>query len=326
MFFTLRSQVSYFELRKYIEQFSFPKASVSLKDLFTDNAIKNNLKKAGKFTCTGSEFLALAPLFHRYFTMVRSREPADVQPYIDCMLAVLETVILLQSVRTGTVTPDELRASIMKHLKLFKATWGDKLIRPKHHYASHLADMLERFGFLLASFVHERKHRLINKYGRDRKKAQNWDSGLIEDITVHQLWELQQPFYFAAKEATPRGLVRDIVIDLFPQIAPDAISLLSEVSVNGGKTSSGDVVAFFEGEHIRVGRLLLVVGIKSTTSSSAAFISKWAQVSMKDHWLTCRMSDDNVIQVETTCLDTVLIHTSTAPTMCEVFVPPELRV
>lgn len=317
--------MSYIELRQYIENFSFPKAFHNVKDMFTDNAIKNNLKNS-KFTCTGSEFVQLAPMFHRYFTKIRSREPADLQPYIDSMLACLETIILLQSTRTGTVTSDELHDSIMKHLKLFLHTWGIDFVRPKHHYSLHLADMLLRFGFLLASFTHERKHRLINKYGRDRKKAQSWDSGLIEDITVHQLWELQQPFYFATKEVKPRGLMRDIVIDLFPQTAPDAISLLSEVSVNGGKASSGDVVAFFEGEHIRVGRLLLVVGFKSTTSSSAVFIEKWTQVSMKDHWLTCRMIDDNVVQIETKCLDTVLIYTRMAPNVCEVFVPPELRV
>ena len=91
--------------------------------------------------------LQIAPILHRYFTKIRSREPADMQLYIDCMLACLETVILLQSTRTCTVTPDELRASIMKHLNLFVDTWGEDLVRPKHHYAAaHLADMLDDLG------------------------------------------------------------------------------------------------------------------------------------------------------------------------------------
>ena len=119
--------------------------------------------------------------------------------------------------------------------------------------------------------------------------------------------------------------MREIVIDLFPDAAPDAFSLLSEVSVNGGRAVPEDVIAFYEGDHIRVGKLLLVVGFKSTSYSSCAFIAKWAQLEMDGYWLTCKMSDDNVVQVKTECLDTVLLHTSTATDVCEVFVPPELR-
>ena len=174
---------------------------------------------------------------------------------------------------------------------------------------------------MVVSVVYARA-RLINKYGRDRKNSSSWDRGLIEDITYHQLWELQQPFYFAAKEAKPMGLMREVVIDLFPDIVPDTISLLSEVSVNGGKAMCGDVVAFFEGDQLGVGQVLLVVGFKSTSCSSCAFIAKWAQVEMNDQWWTCKKSDDNVVQIKTACLDTVLLHTSTA---LQLFVPAELR-
>ena len=180
--------------------------------------LKGKLKNS-HFSCTGSEMLQIAPMLLRYLTKIRPREQERLHPYIDSMLACLEAVILLQSTRTRTATAPELEDAVNKHLNLFMESWGEDFVKPKHHYATHLPEMLAWFKWLIASFVHERKHRLINKYGRDRKNAARWDRGLIEDIICHQLWELQQPFYFASKEVKPMGLMCEIVIDLFPDVA-----------------------------------------------------------------------------------------------------------
>ena len=106
--------------------------------------------------------------------------------------------------------------------------------------------MFQRFGYLLASFVHERKHRLVNRYGRDRRNAKAFDGGMIEDITCHKLWELGQDFYFATHEATPKGMMRIIVQDLLPDVAPDAIRMLSHIALNGGRACPADIVALFK--------------------------------------------------------------------------------
>ena len=268
----------------------------------------------------------LAPILHSYFQkVVRPRERENLLPYVDSMLAVLEVVMLLQSSKTCTVTPPELSAAIEKHLKLHWASWGELHCRPKHHYALHLADMLERFGYLLASFVHERKHRLVNKYGRDRRNAKAFDCGLIEDITCHQLWELQQAFYFATHESKPTGIMRRLVQDLLPDVAPDAISMLSHIAVNGGRASPGDIVAFFQDGELQVGEMLLAVGMQSTTPVSTAFIAKWQQLDLEGMWLMCRMSDSNVCQIDIKCLDSVLPYKPASDSTCAVFVPPELR-
>ena len=189
-----------------------------------------------------------------------------------------------------------------------------------------LPDMLRRFGYLLALFVEDRKHRLVSKYGRDRHNDKSWDAGLMEDVTCHQLWELAQPFYFAAKESKPVGLMRSIGQDLLPDIALDAIKILSSFSVNGGKAAPGDVVAFVEDDSLSVGRLLLSVGVHSTTSSSLSFISKWRQLALEDEWLICEMSDDDdVVQVKTETLESVLLNSPpTANSRCTIVAPPEL--
>ena len=80
---------------------------------------------------------------------------------VESMLAVLNVVMLLLSLKTGMVTAEALTAAIQTHLILFLAAWGEWYVRPKHHYAIHLGPMLAHFKFLLATFTHERKHRLV---------------------------------------------------------------------------------------------------------------------------------------------------------------------
>ena len=87
-----------------------------------------------------------------------------------------------------------------------------------------------------------------------------------------------------------------------------------------------DVVAFFGSDSLSVGRLLLSVGVHSTTSSSLSFISKWKQPALEDEWLICEISDDDVVQVKTETLDSVLLNSpSAADSRCTIFAPPELR-
>ena len=64
--------------------------------------------------------------------------------------------MMLQAVKTGEISADELRVAITTPLDLYKAAYGEDLLRPKHHYALHLPDMLARFGFLVSKFTHER--------------------------------------------------------------------------------------------------------------------------------------------------------------------------
>ena len=123
---------------------------------------------------------------------------------VDSMVACLAVVLLLVSVKTGLVSASDLLSAISVHLPLYKACYGDGCVRPKQHYALHLPDMLQRFGFLLATFTHERKHRLVTRYTRDRKNLSSWDLGAIEDNTCHQMWELKQDFSMAMKTSFPR--------------------------------------------------------------------------------------------------------------------------
>ena len=56
-------------------------------------------------------------------------------------------------------------------------------MKPKHHYAIFLGLM----DFAFAVFVHERKHRVAKRYAMNRRNAQAYEAGVIEDITVYHL-------------------------------------------------------------------------------------------------------------------------------------------
>ena len=292
-----------------------------MTNMFSDKANENNLKK-GSCSCTGSEFLTITPVLHRWFSnVVRPREQ-EFAPYVESMVAALNVIMLLQACRTGQVSADELRTAIFTHLVLCMAAHGPDFFRPKHHYAMHLPEMLARFGYLLSTFVQERKHRLVTRYARDRRTLQSFETGVIEDITCHQLWELQRPLYFATKSAKPTQRMMHILKDIFPGAE---LLIVNNVSVNGGKANHGDVVAFFENDEMQVGQLLVTVGVVDT-SATVSFVAKWQQDKLDASWLTCVVSDDDVCQIPTNTLDTVFTYRMASDRKsCAVHLPPELR-
>ena len=241
VFHSNKCKTSFKELGEYVSTFTFPKNAPSLKHLFTASANKHNSKN-GSFTCTGSEFLTLAPVLKRYLQKV-VRPRGQFTAHVDSMLAVLRVLELTQAVKTGTVNWKDLDKAIVTHLELYKSCYGANKFRPKHHYALHLGPMLKHHGFLLMTFTHERKHRLVVRYTRDRRNLKAWDAGAIEEITCHQLWELSEPFWGVCNTAKPRGTILIPLKEMFPGVSDDCFTILNGVNGNGGSINSGDVVS-----------------------------------------------------------------------------------
>ena len=180
--------------------------------------------------------------------------------WVASMVAVLQVVVLLLDLKAGTVSADALTTAILRHLGLYSIAYGDSAVRPKHHFALHLGPMLRRFPFLLSTFVHERKHRVVKKYTRDRRNLQSWDLGAIEEITCHQLWELGKPLLHTFKTAQPRPKMLDVLREIFPALQHDAsFSLVNDIKVHGGAANVGDVVTCTFDNCMVLGELLLGV-------------------------------------------------------------------
>ena len=99
--------------------------------------------------------------------------------------------------KCNKTSPDKLAEAIKKHFDLFVEAYGKEKIRPKNHYLLHLPDMLAEFGTLIMTFVHERKHRAVKRYTQYRCNLRSWSASVIEEISCHNAWELQLPFFSA---------------------------------------------------------------------------------------------------------------------------------
>jgi len=325
LFVSSRSDAcTYRELRDYVKAFTFPKSAPDVIQLFTDTANANNAKKGG-FSSSGSQFLTLVPVLHRYFERIVLPRGVHTE-YVRSMLSVLEVCMLLTSLKTGTVSHTELKTAIMDHLVKFKAVYGDNLMRPKHHYATHLPKMLQEFGFLLGTFTQERKHRLITRYCRDRKNLAAWDSNAIEEITCHQVWELTQPFMNASSIGVPRGLMLIPLREMFPGVADNQFKTLSAISCNGGACSPGDIVSFVYQGRLQVGQLLMTVAVDDQAESLIARWTAVGQLQAKSHWAKFRVAGNDVQKVPSACIDTVFIwKLDTDQNHSLVYLPAEVR-
>ena len=113
----------------------------------------------GVFTSIAGEFLTLAPILLLYLIYV-CKPRGQGALYVESMLAVLVVLDLLQAIKRGvrTVSPGQLRETIEAHVKAYRTALREDAIRPKHHYNRHLSDMFRRFGVVITTLTHERKH------------------------------------------------------------------------------------------------------------------------------------------------------------------------
>ena len=211
---------TYWELGVYIASWTTPRCFGNLSALFDDAAARNNIRK-GMFACTASEFLTLAPMLARYVDAVL-KPRGECQLQIASFRAVLWVVELLHNVRRGCVGIETLRAAIKSHFMSFVAAYGVEEARPKHHYSLHLPDMLARHGVLVPCLTNERRHRVVKRYARDRLKLQKWELGTLEEVTAHQLWELQHGFLKQGllSATAPRPSTAYVIAEMCPMLWP----------------------------------------------------------------------------------------------------------
>ena len=87
-----------------------------------------------------------------------------------------------------------LSDAIRKHLELFKAAYCDGDVRPKHHYACHLPQMLDNFGMLVSCSAMERVHKVAKRYVAPRRNTTGYKLCTLEDVTLQQFHDRQADF------------------------------------------------------------------------------------------------------------------------------------
>ena len=101
---------------------------------------------------------------------------------------------LLKRSKSYRVVPPELisdiKTALSKHQQLFVEAYSESSCLPKHHCSLHLGEQLERDGFLLDTFVHERKHRLIKQtYNCLRLLPDDVAKTLVTRVCYSQLFQ-----------------------------------------------------------------------------------------------------------------------------------------
>lgn len=233
-------------------------------------------------------------------------------PQVMSLLAVFKVMHLLQGVKRGIVSAGLLGEAIQEHLRLFVLAYGEDNCRPKHHYALHLAGMLKFFGTLISTFVHERKHRLVKRYTRDRSNLKNWDLSALEEITCHIIWELSSPFMrsgmFHRHKVSRRTL--GVLQEMFPGVAAGDFSAAADATVEDGSVHVGDLVIFEAEACLCFGELLCMFHVKDECFAVA---SKWKLLDSSARgphdvtFVRLNVCDDPML-VPLTCVRCALIH------------------
>ena len=101
-----------------------------------------------------------------------------------CSYYALCTVVTLLTMTTrGTVTAGQLMDAMLDHLRLHQTAYGTGHWKPKMHWCLHLPSQLALFGFLVACFTHERKHKEIKRFMQGRMNPkQPFERNVMQDV------------------------------------------------------------------------------------------------------------------------------------------------
>ena len=188
----VRSPTTYAVLGGFLEHWTWPhRQSPPIGKLFDEAAIRSH-SNAGAFKANASDIMSLAPVLNFFLTRV-TREQGFSLPQVDSLIACIDVVELLMCVRHGVVTADTLKTALLRHLRLYKAAYGEEACRPKHHYALHLWKMLRDFGTLISCLTLERLHKVPKRYVANRRNTTSYELGTIEDPCEKSRWPFKQP-------------------------------------------------------------------------------------------------------------------------------------
>ena len=92
---------------------------------------------------------------------------------------------LLGGVNTGCISPAMLADAIARHYAAHVVAYGHTIFAPKHHFMLHIPQQLERFKFLVACWVHERKHKIIKRWAVPMcmTRQRSYERSLLVDCT-----------------------------------------------------------------------------------------------------------------------------------------------
>ena len=103
----MRAPTTYIAIGEFVDKFTWPSRTKPNYTKLFDKTAATSHSNAGAFKSTASELLSLLPVLAFYFTAVALPQGFGV-PFVECVLACMDVVELLQCVKNGVVTEDQL--------------------------------------------------------------------------------------------------------------------------------------------------------------------------------------------------------------------------
>lgn len=192
--------------------------------------------------------------------------PAEVKSGV----ALCSVVMTLHGINRGVfLEPARLSSEIRAHVRAYREAYGTDGWIPKHHFSQHLPEMLARHQTLIACFTHERKHKVIKRYAQHHHNTNSLEKGLVEEITVQHLRDL---------ETCPES---------------------------GSACAQGDVVLLQVGADARVGEL---VSLARSGAGQLACVSLWEQDGPRSERSARYRVVSRPQRVDAACLQAALIY------------------
>ncbi len=178
-------------LHNYVLRYNCPK-SVKFCPVKNDHLSTDRVKAhraAKQLKCTASDGLSLLPVMCFFVQAVLSRVPGIDHNALDALVLLSDLVDALVAVPLGLISVDYLRERIRVFLVACEtAGWRPRFI-PKFHWLIHLIAALARWGTLPTCWVHERKHRIVKRYGQDNLNTKMYSQSVLAEAISHQLVE-----------------------------------------------------------------------------------------------------------------------------------------
>ena len=248
------------KLHEAIQEFVFPRSiqsrSVSGKQVFSK-------EQTSDIKAQASEVLSLYSVIR--FLLLEKFKKGELEALLaplDSYLKLCKVLDLLVETRRGSTQGCELRDAVDSHLEAFVACYSTDRFIPKHHYSTHLGDMLHKFKYLIACFCLERKHREFKRWATlSENTPPSWERGVLRDALIGQFQDLKHDAGTACFEE-PGHVLKRLLQSVFSN---EDIAVSDSASyLPGAMAYISDVVIFSCGDAAAVGQVQFFAKVEST--------------------------------------------------------------
>lgn len=181
------------DLQRYVLgewKFCQARSKISLANCFTAARLKAFVSE-GRLRVGASEMLTLMPVLYMFLVTVVVRL-GRLTPEIESFKALAFALHLVARGKTGERSIHaDLAGAVRHHAECFQRAYPDVSVRPKHHYAHHIAMQLARDGVIYDAFTGERKHQSMKVVANNVANTTSFEQSVIFEALERQLVDLE---------------------------------------------------------------------------------------------------------------------------------------